>query len=302
MMLVTDSTEDISIQAKADNFKSGGDVKGSPHTKLLHDFYRGIDGFRGQIDSLKASVNAGQTDPATMGNVKNEVTRITREKREFCKKFISENTQSPVTLAALAELDIVADMDEYQKVQTALKDNFSHSYYYTMVGEQIRNARLQSELKAKMAQQDGSGKSFKYGTGALAPEISMQDPSGKTRKLSDLKGKVVLIDFWASWCGPCRRENPNVVKLYDKYKGDGFEVFSVSLDKTKEPWLKAIEQDQLKWENHVSDLAGWQNAAAGEYGVTSIPHTLLIDKEGVILGTGLRGGLLEDKLKEIFGR
>jgi thiol-disulfide isomerase/thioredoxin len=134
-----------------------------------------------------------------------------------------------------------------------------------------------------------------------APDIVMADTTGKMRKLSDLKGKVVLIDFWASWCGPCRRENPNVVKLYEEYKGKGFEVFSVSLDQDRERWIKAIKDDGLVWTNHVSDLKYWQNEAARLYQVSSIPRTILLDKEGNIIARDLRGPNLEAKLKEVFG-
>jgi peroxiredoxin len=144
-------------------------------------------------------------------------------------------------------------------------------------------------------------KNGKYAAGDMAPDIVMNDPSGVERKLSDLRGKVILVDFWASWCGPCRRENPNVVRAYAKYKDQGFEVFSVSLDSKADRWASAIEQDQLTWPNHVSDLKGWRNAAAQEYGISSIPHTMLIDRDGSILATHLRGGALESSLRGIFG-
>ena len=146
-----------------------------------------------------------------------------------------------------------------------------------------------------------SGKNSKYGQGDMAPDIVMNDPNGQERKLSDLRGKVVLLDFWASWCGPCRRENPSVVRAYEKYKDRGFEVFSVSLDSDASRWKKAIEQDQLTWPNHVSDLAGWRNAASREYGISSIPHTMLIDRDGSILATHLRGPAVESALRGIFG-
>jgi thiol-disulfide isomerase/thioredoxin len=143
-------------------------------------------------------------------------------------------------------------------------------------------------------------KNSRYGVGDVAPEIAMNDPEGVERKLSDLKGKVVLLDFWASWCGPCRRENPNVVNAYNEYQSKGFEVFSVSLDKQTDRWVQAIEQDGLLWPNHVSDLNGWQNAASRAYGVTSIPHAVLIDQDGVIAATHLRGRALQQKLNELL--
>lgn len=136
----------------------------------------------------------------------------------------------------------------------------------------------------------------------IAPEISMKTPAGKTLNLSSLRGKVVLIDFWASWCGPCRKENPNVVRLYNQYKDKGFTIFSVSLDQDAEAWKKAIASDGLTWPNHVSDLLGWNTPMTKLYGFQGIPHTVLIDKEGNIIGTGLRGESLEQKLKEIFSK
>ena len=139
-------------------------------------------------------------------------------------------------------------------------------------------------------------------TGAEAPDIVLPDPDGKERKLSDLRGKVVLIDFWASWCRPCRAENPNVVRLYHKYKDRGFEVFSVSLDQDYNKWVDAIKADGLVWPNHVSDLKGWSSAGGRLYGIMSIPATVLVDSEGRVVARNLRGPQLEQKLKEIFGQ
>ncbi|CAH1001504.1 Thiol-disulfide oxidoreductase ResA [Neolewinella maritima] len=136
--------------------------------------------------------------------------------------------------------------------------------------------------------------------GAPAPLFTAPTPAGEELSLESLRGQVVLLDFWASWCGPCRRENPNVVKMYHKYKDRGFEILGVSLDDRRERWEGAIAADKLDW-LHVSDLQGWQSAYGQLYGVTSIPQTVLLDRDGTILARNLRGAELERKLAEVLG-
>lgn len=136
--------------------------------------------------------------------------------------------------------------------------------------------------------------------GAEAPNFELNNLEGKPMELKDLRGKLILLDFWASWCGPCRRENPNVVKLYDEYKDKGFDILGVSLDRDQARWEQAVEKDGLTW-HHVSDLKGWKSAAAKLYSVSSIPATLLIDKEGKIVARNLRGAALEAKVAELLG-
>lgn len=137
--------------------------------------------------------------------------------------------------------------------------------------------------------------------GDIAPDISLPKPDGEVASLSDLRGKYVLLDFWAGWCKPCRRENPNVVAMYNKYNDQGFEVFSVSLDRTRNKWVSAIDEDGLTWPTHVSDLKYFQSAAAIQYKVNAIPFALLLDPEGRVIGKNLRGRALQAKLAQIFG-
>lgn len=177
------------------------------------------------------------------------------------------------------------DMDHfaglYIEVRDALQKNYADNEYVRHLNDKVKGLLM---------------------PGMEAPEIAMPDADGNIRKLSDLRGKVVMVDFWASWCRPCRGENPNVVRLYAKYHDMGFDIYSVSMDKDRASWLKAIKDDGLVWPNHVSDLNGWTSSGGATYGIMSIPATVLIDREGKIIARNLRGADLERKLAEIFGK
>lgn len=198
------------------------------------------------------------------------------------RQLLEKNTDVLMSAFLVTYFDNDAETyaDLFEAVDNGLKEKYADNQFVKYVDNKVRT---------------------NLGPGRMAPEIAMPDPDGKTRKLSDLRGKVVMIDFWASWCRPCRMENPNVVKLYKKYHDKGFEIYSVSLDKDRTQWLRAIDQDGLEWANHVSDLNGWTSSGGATYGITSVPSTVLIDRQGRIIARNLRGEQLANKLKEIFG-
>tara|TARA_B100001093_G_scaffold502800_1_gene556261 strand:- start:99 stop:1244 length:1146 start_codon:yes stop_codon:yes gene_type:complete len=166
----------------------------------------------------------------------------------------------------------------------------------TYIVEMREKLKANEDAIAQQAAMEAASKKIDVGT--IAPDFTQKTPQGADLSLSSLQGQIVLLDFWASWCKPCRIENPAIVAAYNKYKSKGFTVLSVSLDKERGAWMKAIAQDGLVWPNHVSDLQFWNNAAAREYGVSSIPAAFLIDENGIIIGRDLRGNALEEMLEE----
>jgi peroxiredoxin len=182
-------------------------------------------------------------------------------------------------------LDIFVQSLQKRFPQSQLAKSYAIKYNQMMAAQGMSQASTTSESELNI--------------GGKAPEISLPDPNGNQVTLSSFKGKYVLLDFWASWCGPCRRENPVVVDAYNKYKDKNFTIFSISLDNDKEKWLKAIQKDGLTW-THASDLQGWESGAARKYRVEAIPANFLLDTAGNIIARNLRGEELEEKLSEIL--
>jgi thiol-disulfide isomerase/thioredoxin len=285
--LVLEKNDSPIINGNGKDLMESYTVDGSNESKRLKEFQAAYSQNDLFLDSLQKVLKANLNDQKMMAQLqKSKDASISRMNNTFIG-LINEKSGSLVSLAVVQKLDSVKYADFYKQVAEALTEKLYDDPWVIVFHKKVKSMDNLS-------------------IGKPAPEITLNDPQGNSISLSSLKGKVVLIDFWASWCRPCRMENPNVVKVYNKYKTKGFDVLSISLDGVqqqqtpKQDWINAISSDGLIWKNHVSDLKGWNSSMVPLYGLKSIPFTLLIDKEGNILGQNLRGKELEHKLVSIF--
>lgn len=245
-------------------------------------------------DLEKQMLNADEQGRAIYSKAQNMVSSIVQQYQN------QYNNESAKNNKALQDM-LLENKDDIAVLM--FLDNFPREKYMDLHSQVVKalHAKYPEHQLVKERYAVETSPATATSIGAIAPDLAFPDPSGQIRKLSDLRGKVVLLDFWASWCRPCRGENPHVVAMYHKYHDKGFEVFSVSLDRDKANWEKAIMADGLIWPNHVSDLKYWSSEAARIYGVSSIPCTFLLDQNGRIIAKNLRGESLAKALEQLFG-
>lgn len=277
----------IKLYGDGSNIYAFCNIIGSDESNSMNNFIKVLTVWNNKRDSAVALI---QQNPSRQEEISNSMTNEFYAFQSNLQQFITQNSNSAALLPVISTVDVDNDFPTYETIVNQLYASFGESPSI----QELHKTYLQLKAKREAANLLAPGK--------LAPDFEELNRDGKTTsKLSDLRGQVVLLDFWASWCGPCRKENPTVVRLYEKYKKDGFTVMSVSLDRDKAAWLAAIEKDNLTWPNHVSDLNHWSSKVAQLYQVKGIPFTVLIDKEGKIVMTNLRGEALEAELARIFG-
>lgn len=296
VLLAMEIGEKATMNAHINNLTETYQVSGSEQSEYIHEFLGGLSEYSKGNEEINARFNNPNTTPVEKSALRKEADSLRTVFLKFRNQYIEKHSGDIAIMTALTHINDTEDFELLKKIETDLRANYPNSKYYKTVRTKFQQAefkRKQQEEIKKMQEASNVGKP--------APALNLPNPKGEVITLESLKGKYVLIDFWASWCGPCRRENPNVVKAYAKYKKAGFTVFSVSLDKDKNRWMSAIQQDGLIWPNHVSDLKYWQSEAVKKYGFTGIPFTVLVDDKGIIIAKNLRGPALDAKLKAIFG-
>lgn len=295
LIVVLDSAEGLAVEGQAGMLATPKRVGGSKHTEAMQRFTAETVGYEQKASALRTAL---AQDPANQANL-DELNATNADYYERCKQFVRDNIGSPVAISVLGRMNLQQEFELFKETRDALRETMPSSGFFQSFREQVD--RYEQEMILIKAQEEEMKRlSNLLPLGSAAPEIRQATPTGGSFALSQLRGKVVLIDFWASWCRPCRIENPNVKRVYERFKGKGFEILGVSLDRDQTAWTEAIKADGLPWK-HVSDLQFWNNAAAQEYGVSSIPYTVLVDQEGKVLEKGLRADQLEARLSELFG-
>ncbi len=282
MINVFAENSNISVTVQVDSLDKAV-VKGSGVHDDLMAFKKHLEPIDEKAKKLSDAYRmaAMQKDEEMMKDILDEYEGLRQEQKSAIVAFVGE--KSDAFIAPYIIRRYLAYEMEYPELDSLL----------TQLGPNVHNSEDYKYLSERVATLK------KVAVGQPAVDFALPDTTGNPIAISSFKGKYLLIDFWASWCGPCRKENPNVVKLYNDYKDKGFEIIGVSFDEKRENWIKAIKDDKLTWP-HVSDLKGWQCEAGKLYAVSAIPATVLLDKDGIIIAKNLRGDALREKLEELY--
>ena len=267
------------------------EVSGGNNNVIFNSYKNGYQALVEKVSGLRQAYVLAQGDADAIKEIQERNTILRSELKDYGLNFLKQNPDSDFSLMLLDGItgqqgfDAKMASEVFELMPQALLNKPTN----TIMAQKI-NAKINIALNT-----------FEPKIGAKAPDFTAPNPDGEMITLSNILGKVTILDFWASWCRPCRIENPNFVKIYEQYHAKGLEIISVSLDRNnqKQRWVEAIEKDQLNWYN-VSNLKFWQDPLAQLYNVSSIPATFILDKDGIILATKLRGGALEAKISELL--
>jgi peroxiredoxin len=272
-------------------------IEGTENNEAFNEYKANFRTISEQINKIKNErTEAKRSNDSSAYEAKNiEFQTLSQKRLDFPHDFIDANPDLDVSLLILESQIIGSNQDlaRFKKNITALKDVLNKNASNKFIGQKLNAFVAQKEAEEALS------------IGKVAPDFKAPQPNGEMLALNDIKGKATIIDFWAAWCGPCRRENPNVVKVYEKYHDKGLEIISISLDGTnnqpdpKQSWLKAIEDDKMNW-HHVSNLMYFRDPVAQLYNINSIPATFILDENGVIVAKKLRGQALENKIAEML--
>jgi peroxiredoxin len=300
--LIAEPDDKITLKGDARNLGENYTVSGSEGSREIMKLRKKLETTIASLDSLGRIYQNNQNKEGAeklRNRLNKESRRLVEEQKDYTKNFIDNNINSLASLMALYQqigprsyvLNPRDDFSYFKKVDSALMENYPNSEPVKSLHSQLQ------KIKERMDSEKASKE--KLAIGKKAPEIALPNPEGDTVRLSSLRGNYVLLDFWASWCKPCRVENPNLVKNYNNFKDEDFEIYQVSLDRNRSDWVNAIEKDNLDW-YHVSDLKFWNSAAAQKYNIRSIPANFLLNKQGEIIAKDLRGDDLGARLRKVF--
>ncbi len=303
LTMLVEPGEKIKMTSHFDSLNYPVVVSGSKGTGLIADYNKKLLSTRNKIRGLNDlfNNNTGRSDmTAFIDSLDRLGDAYLNEINSYAKEFIDKNISSLATIPVLYSMltPSLYVFDPQQDLQYFLKVDSSLFSLYPEYGPVIDLHNQINEMRAYFA--TSGTQAAAGGEYAEAPEIALPDPGGDTIRLSSTRGNYVLLDFWAAWCPPCRAENPNLVAVFNKYKSKGFLIYQVSLDKTRDAWLKGIKDDGLGGWIHVSDLGYWNSSVVPLYRLESIPANFLLDREGRIIASNLRGDALQRKLEELF--
>jgi peroxiredoxin len=304
LTLLVEPGQKIVLKTDHDSLNFPVSVEGSEGTLRMTEYNRELRKTVGRLKGLNRIYEENQANAQKselMASIDSLANVYLGDLNRYTKHYIDSNIASLVSLVALYQqvapgvrvLDETKDWKYFVRVDSSL---------YSKYPDYGPVTTLHSSVRDLIASLGMSGVQSGISTGAVAPDISLPTPQGDTVSLSSTRGSYVLLDFWASWCPPCRGESPNLVNAYDTYHRKGFQIFQVSLDKAKESWTKGIESDKLDRWIHVSDLQYWNSAVVPLYKIESIPMNFLLDREGKIIAMNLRGERLQQKLAEVFDK